>query len=630
MLPVSFRTKLLLAMMFVVAGVTIVMLLIAQKRVQANYERMFRTQYEWQVGYFTALQEERLAAIKEQCVALVKSVRLLAILREDEVDTNRLYDIAGAELRPVLRELPDDGHPSRGRAATFYRFLDVKGNVIVGPENAGAKLLPPSVKRQLEQRLGLVREALKSDEVQNVAYMPLTFPASQSGVNRPGALRARVVGKKNNNPSETEAPTLQEIIVTRIADPNDGKYIGALILGFPLPDLVPELKKGKATNSMEVIQAGILIEERLFANPAVISEKLGDLVANQIAKQIKEGVRKQGDLVVDFERTPYRVHYEILNESSKFPASYQVCLYSLAEAQAEQRALRWKVLGLGGGAILVALAISLFLAHGLSAPVRSLVVGTGEIGRGNYQVRVPVKSRDELGQLANSFNEMAEGLAQKEKYRTVLSMVADKKVARKLMEEDIKLGGELREATVLFCDIRGFTALTENMPPGEVIELINEHMTALTQIVQQHDGVLDKFVGDLLMAVFGVPFTHGDDTGNAVRCAIDLIRAREKMNLTSRYRIRIGVGLATGTVVAGYMGSDERLNYTVLGERVNLASRLCGRAVAGEILIDENTRGRLGPQFTVEPTGDVELKGFASPVAAYRLATLTPQPPASV
>jgi class 3 adenylate cyclase len=157
------------------------------------------------------------------------------------------------------------------------------------------------------------------------------------------------------------------------------------------------------------------------------------------------------------------------------------------------------------------------------------------------------------------------------------------------------------------------------MPPGEVIEMLNEHMTALVAVVKQHHGVLDKFVGDLLMAVFGAPMHHGDDTANATRCALRLLQVRQELNRTSRHQHRVGIGVATGTVVAGCMGSTDRLNYTVLGERVNLASRLCARAGAGEILIDENTRRKLGSQIQVEAIGEIELKGFATAVPVLRL-----------
>jgi len=237
-------------------------------------------------------------------------------------------------------------------------------------------------------------------------------------------------------------------------------------------------------------------------------------------------------------------------------------------------------------------------------------------------LKVPVRTRDEVGQLTVAFNEMTEGLAQKERYRTLLNQVADERVAQQLISGQIKLGGEVRQASVLFCDIRGFTALTQNMPPTEVIEMLNEHMTALTRRVKEHEGVLDKFVGDLLMAIFGAPLAHGDDVLHAARCAVSLLEERKRLNQTSRHQIQVGIGLATGNVVAGGMGSAERFHYTVLGERVNLASRLCQQAAAGEILIEQTTYELLTNQIIAEPGPALTLKGFAAPVKVYRLLGL--------
>jgi class 3 adenylate cyclase len=157
------------------------------------------------------------------------------------------------------------------------------------------------------------------------------------------------------------------------------------------------------------------------------------------------------------------------------------------------------------------------------------------------------------------------------------------------------------------------------MPPAEVIEMLNEHMTALTGIVKKHGGVLDKFVGDLLMAIFGAPIELGQDTAQAARCALALIRERARLNESSRHRIEIGIGLATGKVVAGCMGSADRLNYTVLGDRVNLASRLCDKARVGEVLVDDNTLAKLGGLAVAESVGELTLKGFSATVPAFQL-----------
>ena len=246
---------------------------------------------------------------------------------------------------------------------------------------------------------------------------------------------------------------------------------------------------------------------------------------------------------------------------------------------------------------------------------------------GDFTVKVPVRSRDEVGQLAASFNEMAEGLEQKERYRTVLNMVADEKVAHALVNGQLELGGEVREISVLFCDIRGFTAHTENMPPEIVIEMLNEHMhRPHACIVKEHHGAgwINLSV-TCSMAIFGAPVSTETDTLDAVRCALRLIEERERLNATSQHQLKVGIGVATGRVVAGCMGSADRLNYTVLGERVNLASRLCSQAAAGQVIIDETTRAKPSATRSNAPdtrAGADHRRAVTENVVAYELTAV--------
>ncbi len=149
--------------------------------------------------------------------------------------------------------------------------------------------------------------------------------------------------------------------------------------------------------------------------------------------------------------------------------------------------------------------------------------------------------------------------------------------------------------------------------------MLNEHMTAMNRVVHHHYGMVDKFVGDLIMAVFGAPKSYGNDALHAVKCALKMIEERKRLNATTRHSFEVGIGVATGEMVAGCMGSDDRLNYTVLGERVNLASRLCSKAARTELLIDENTYKLLPEGFIAEATEPMPLKGFSTQVPAYRL-----------
>jgi class 3 adenylate cyclase len=211
----------------------------------------------------------------------------------------------------------------------------------------------------------------------------------------------------------------------------------------------------------------------------------------------------------------------------------------------------------------------------------------------------------------------------KEKYRSVLNRVADKEVAEALVSGQIELGGEKKEISVLFCDIRGFTALTQGMDPAEVVAMLNEHMTALTRVVYENRGVVDKFVGDLIMAIFGAPKSYGNDALHAASCARHMLQERAALNRVSRYKLEVGIGIASGEALAGCMGSQDRLNYTVLGERVNLASRLAGRAGPGEVVIDAATSKRLGGAGArLAPIEPLQLKGFSEPVPAFKLLGL--------
>ena len=296
-------------------------------------------------------------------------------------------------------------------------------------------------------------------------------------------------------------------------------------------------------------------------------------------------------------------------------------LYSLAALDAEIGELRRNVVGLGILALAVALFVVLLVSRTLSGPVRDLSAATKQIEQGNFTVRVPVRQRDELGALAASFNQMAAGLALQEKYRSVLNAVADRTVAQQLIEQTGRLGGELRHVSMLFCDIRGFTSITEGMPPGEVIDMLNEHMTALTELAYEHGGIVDKFVGDLIMVLFGAPRSTGSDGLQAVQCAQAMLQRRRELNLTSRHSLEMGIGIATGSVVAGCMGSDQRLSYTVIGHRVNLASRLCSVAQAGEIVMDEETYAEGRTIVQAEPMPPMQLKGISEPVCPWRVVS---------
>lgn len=189
--------------------------------------------------------------------------------------------------------------------------------------------------------------------------------------------------------------------------------------------------------------------------------------------------------------------------------------------------------------------------------------------------------------------------------------------------EEVKLGGEKRPVVVFFSDIRGFTSMSENMIPDEIATLLTEYFTEMVEIVFEHSGTLDKFMGDAIMALWGAPIKHPDAADRAMRAAIEQLDTLEKLNekwaAEGRTQIGIGIGINFGDVFAGNIGSDRRLEYTVIGDAVNVASRLCSKAGPGEILVSEPFYKALKDPPEVEALEPIQLKGKAQAVPVYRV-----------
>ncbi len=293
----------------------------------------------------------------------------------------------------------------------------------------------------------------------------------------------------------------------------------------------------------------------------------------------------------------------------------RVVAVPLAQVRAPFETIQLTLLLTGAFALILCGFVGVGLSRQLTQPVRDLVTATGRVAKGDYETEVDVSSTDEMGTLADAFNDMTRGLLLREQYRAVLNKVVSEDVAEELMSGAVELGGENRTITVLFADIRGFTPMTVGMEPQEVITLLNECMERLSSAVDAEGGVVDKYIGDEVMAVFGAPVVQDDHASRSVRAAIRMRDGIADMNAERARRgdapLGVGIGIASGIAVAGNMGSVDRMNYTVLGETVNLASRLTGQAKAGEILISEQTREWADDGELVAPSvGGRSLKGF--------------------
>ena len=441
-----------------------------------------------------------------------------------------------------------------------------------------------------------------SDTAELVRSAGLTAAAADSAASH--ALAVARSGEASRVARTAAGPMPMEILAATLVDRSDDSVAGALALvrpmRFPEPLQLPD---------------GTALETGLSLSGTLHGTRLEEPARSRVAAGISRG---DSEVSAEDSSSP------ILAVQRPFAAGdgALVVVATLGPMRAAERRLLLTGVGAAALALGVGVASATLLGRGLSRPVAALSAAAERIEGGDFGVRVEAGGRDELSRLGARFNAMAEGLAQRERYRRVLDAVTDPEVAAELVAGRLDLAGSEQEVGMLFCDIRGFTALTEGKEPREVISLLNDHMTLLTDVAYAHGGTVDKFVGDLILVTFGAPRTAADDALRMVRCALAMVVAREKANEGSAEPIRIGVGCAYGRVVAGCMGSARRLDYTVLGERVNLAARLCSKAPAMRVWVDAGTRHAVGPGACFKPLPPIEAKGFSRPVEAFELSTL--------
>ncbi len=293
-------------------------------------------------------------------------------------------------------------------------------------------------------------------------------------------------------------------------------------------------------------------------------------------------------------------------------------------AYASLGTMRRSVIVAAGAAALVSALAGLFLARRFSRPIGALVQATRDLGARRYRDMAPVAARrgDEIGELARAFDHMAHDLDATEK--KVIEEAAMRQSLSRFMSPDVvdlilkdptrlRLGGEVREVTVLFADVCGFTQILDKIAPEKTVALLNELFTVATEIVQKRGGIIDKFVGDAVMGVWGAPEGRADDAQRAVRAADDLRRwvatANRRWRQIYGVEVQLAFGLNTGPAIAGNIGSEKRMEYTVIGEVVNVAARLETMAQPGQILMSEATQRAVGGAVPLRPLGEKGIHG---------------------
>lgn len=217
----------------------------------------------------------------------------------------------------------------------------------------------------------------------------------------------------------------------------------------------------------------------------------------------------------------------------------------------------------------------------------------------------------------------------RERFQRLLSpAIAEQVISGKV---EVKKGGELRETTIVFTDIRGFTSMSESRTPQQIVDMLNEYFELMVEVIFKYEGTLDKFVGDEIMALFGAPVSHGDDAYRAVKSAIEMTEALEGFNQrrveAGEDPLHVGIGINSGEVVAGYLGSSKSLEYTVIGDAVNTGNRLCSVAKPGEILLSEHTYDLVKDYFEAQELSATQVKGKAHPLRVFNILKERASPP---
>jgi len=295
---------------------------------------------------------------------------------------------------------------------------------------------------------------------------------------------------------------------------------------------------------------------------------------------------------------------------------------------AQRQIIRVSLLAAAALSVVICL-VAIYLGRRLARPLHTLVDATRLLERGEF-IQIPERRDDEFGLLVKAINVMGQGLVRKTQVENIMRQVLDRDVANKLLAEiePVKVGGDRVQATVLFADIVGFTTLSEQMSPEAVSRFLNEYFHYLDVCARFYFGAVDKFIGDAVMVVFGAPRADVEHHYHAVACAVLMQRLIARINVERDKEglapVQVRIGINSGDMLAGLVGSQQRMEYTVVGDAVNLASRLCNEAEGAQIIIEENLYRKLARQhnLSVALPRQIKVRGKNDPVTIYAVTDI--------
>ena len=386
-----------------------------------------------------------------------------------------------------------------------------------------------------------------------------------------------------------------------------------------------------AAGSQTLAQVETLMDQ---IEPAyqLINNRQREVLDMQLAGQ-HDKANQQLNLLNDLQRTVQNQRESVNSKMAAWSASA-----ARATEQRERRVL-WLTIAATTSTVLLGMTVAALITSRLSRPVRSLAAAMHDVQQGNLNIQLPVGSSDEVGRLTDSFNFFVKELRSKEQMKQTFGKYIDPRILEHVLAQPgaETVAGDRRDMTVLFADLVGFTSLSERLTPLLMVRLLNRHFELQAIAVQEHHGVVDKFVGDSVMAFWGPPFAKPEEhpvlacyAAQAQLAALDTLR-RELPDITGLRRdlpaVDLCIGVCTGEVVVGNIGSDNTRSYTVIGDTVNLTARLerANRIYGTQILIGETTAQAIGSQFEIREIDTISVKGKTETTRIFELMSAAGQ-----
>jgi adenylate cyclase len=369
------------------------------------------------------------------------------------------------------------------------------------------------------------------------------------------------------------------------------------------------------TQESEVVAARLLNSE-------------GDLIASTQAREVTHRPRMTKATKLAFASEPRRLVVAsrlTFRDVDLGEAQVVLDLYAIVGVVIERS--RRDLYVASGGLLMIGILIAFATSGRITRPLSRLRVAVNALAKGDVTARVPVTTRDELADLTHAFNEMSESLEEKQRVETAFRRYVSDHVLQQVLDEpeSVQLLGERRDITVLFIDIRQFTRLASAIDPEALVAFLNEAFELITDRLLQHGATVDKYIGDAILAYFGAPIESSDHCDRAVAAAIAVQRSVEERNkaLSSDnaefHHLALGIGIQTGPVLVGNIGSELKMDYTIIGDAVNVANRLQKLAPAGEILISSDVARKVEDRIQLESLGEKALEGRDEPVEVFRV-----------